>query len=202
MTLSRSKSGSFLGGGSVGNTSMPAPAIHFSLSALTRASCWTMGPRAVLMKYAAGFISRKWCSLTSPRVLSFRKVFTVTKSLSRNTVSMSTSSTPRSFASRCETNGSHARRRLKPSGLAMRKSSRAMLPHPTEPSTLPRISPVSSPSESRHLPARVMRSSRNIFLESANASARMASATGARTPLGVIESNTPASVSAAASIRS
>ncbi len=55
-------------GGSGSNTSRPAPASRPSASAAASAASSTIGPRAVLMRNAVGFISARRPAETKPRV--------------------------------------------------------------------------------------------------------------------------------------
>ena len=66
-TLSNCSSGCSGGGGSLDQTSRPAPAMRFSFSACNSASSSWMKPRAVVMKKACGCISANCFAPIMPR---------------------------------------------------------------------------------------------------------------------------------------
>jgi len=70
--------GGVITGNDPADTSISAPAIHFSASARVKAGWSMIGPRAVLIRNADGFIRRSSRSPISPRVDWFNKVLTVT----------------------------------------------------------------------------------------------------------------------------
>ena len=153
ITLSNASSGLSTGVGSCSNTSIAAPWMRFSRSASISAASCTTGPRAVLMKYADGFIFANSAAPIRPCVRSSSRQFTDTKSDSASSVSRSTIVTPRSFTADCGTSGSQPISR-RSNGFASRSTSRPMLPTPITPSVRP-ISP-----EPRKLPFSAQRPSR------------------------------------------
>ena len=78
MTLSMFSSGWAGSGGSLRNTSSPAPAMRPSRNAASSAGSSWMPPRAVLMKYAEGFIAANCAAPNMPKVSELRGQCTVT----------------------------------------------------------------------------------------------------------------------------
>ena len=93
-------------GGSTSKTSSPAPAIHFSCSALISAASSTVGPRPVLMKIAFFFIWRKWCSLRKPTASGVAGRCIETKSERLSTSERLAGSTPSAAMPSSSRNGS------------------------------------------------------------------------------------------------
>mmetsp|Transcript_23709 Transcript_23709/g.60882 ORF Transcript_23709/g.60882 Transcript_23709/m.60882 type:complete len:291 (-) Transcript_23709:241-1113(-) len=89
-----SKSGLSTGSGSTSCTSSAAPAMTPARSASTSSASRTIGPRAVLMRYADGFIAASSAVPIMPRVCAFSGQWMDTKSLARSSVGTSTTSTP------------------------------------------------------------------------------------------------------------
>ena len=83
------KSGLSGAGGSGSVTSRPAAKITPLFRASIRSFSTTIGPRAVFTNTAVGFIMRKRSALNKPCVVSFRSVWTETKSDSRSSTSSS-----------------------------------------------------------------------------------------------------------------
>ena len=98
MQLGACNSGLSLAGGSVDNTSMPAPAILPSCNAVATSYSLSKGPRLVLIRNAEGFISAIKAALSMPAFGSVSGQCSETISLCRARVRKSTTGT--SFSSR------------------------------------------------------------------------------------------------------
>src|SRR5207248_5888213 len=98
-TLLADRKGLFLGNGSVLKTSKAAPAIRFLRSAFASADSSTSPPRAVLIRYAPGFILANCFLPISPRVSRVSDACKETKSLQASNRSNVTNRTPSFLAS-------------------------------------------------------------------------------------------------------
>ena len=124
--------------GSSSKTSSPAPAISPASSAATSAASSTTGPRAVLTRWAVGFIARssaapiRWCVAGVRGQCSETTSDAVSSSPSSTTRAPRPSTTPGSGAER------PASRISMPNAVARRAVARPIAPGPTMPRVLPR----------------------------------------------------------------